>query len=195
MSLWFRFLQRVQATIGSARLGPMDEGRLQMHTWPTDFDWTGHVGDERYLELMKLGRYLLATRMGILSQMTSKRVTAHVAATEVQYLDELTMFQSFELVSRVVGWDDKWLFVEQRVERGGKLIAVGRVQLVFKHAGETVPPDLVISWTGTVVRSPPIPDEFRHMCNNRPCRGLPRRLGLTEDDLPGLGCTCAEEPN
>jgi acyl-CoA thioesterase FadM len=195
MSLWFRFMQRVQASCGSARLGPIDEDRLQMRTWPTDFDWTGHVGDERYLERMKLGRYLLATRMGLLSQMASKHVTAHVAATEVQYLDELAVFQSFELVSRVAGWDDKWLYVEHRVERYGKPIAIGRVQLVFKHAGETVPPDLVLSWSGTVVPSPPIPQEFQRMRDNRPCRGLSRRSRLTEDDLPGLGCVWAGEPN
>jgi acyl-CoA thioesterase FadM len=194
MSLWFRFLQRVQSSIGSVRLAPLGEGRIEMRTWPTDFDWTGHVGDERYLELMKLGRYLLATRIGIMAEMATKRVTAHVATTEVQYLDELGMFQSFELVSRIAGWDDKWLFVEHRVERSGKPIAIGRVQLVFKHAGETVPPDLVLSWTGTAVQSPPIPPEFESMRTNRPCRRPSQCCQLTEDDLPGLGCAAASEP-
>jgi acyl-CoA thioesterase FadM len=170
----------------------MEEGRIEMRTWPTDFDWTGHVGDERYLALMKLGRYSLASRQGILSEMNRKHVTAHVGAAEVQYLDELNIFESFGLTTRVVAWDDKWLFLEQRIERaGGRTIAVGRVQLVFKVNGETVPPELVMSWSGAEVESPSVPTEFLRLRTNRPCPAARCMMRLTEDDLPGLGSASA----
>ena len=192
MSLWFRLLQEIESSLSKLRLGPLDEARVELRTWPTDFDWTGHVGDERYLELMKLGRYSLAKRQGILNEMNKKQVTAHVGAAEVQYLDELKMFECFELSSRVVGWDDKWICVEHRIQRcSGHPIAVGRVQLVFKHDGETVPPDLVMSWSGQNVQSPAIPVEFRSLRANRPCPARRSAMRLTEDDLPGLGSASA----
>jgi acyl-CoA thioesterase FadM len=192
MSLWFRLLQVVEATLSRTRLGPLEEARIEMRTWPTDFDWTGHVGDERYLELMKLGRYVLASRQGILGEMNKKGVTAHVGAAEVQYLDELNLFECFAVLSRVVAWDDKWVYVEQSMERcGGRKLAVGRAQLVFKHDGETVPPELVMSWSGQRTPSPPIPEEFRRLRVNRPCDAPRCSMRFTEDDLPGLGSVSA----
>ena len=188
MSLWFRLLRAIESSLSHARLGPLDEARLEMRTWPTDFDWTGHVGDERYLELMKLGRYVLASRQGILAEMNKKGVTAHVGAAEVQYLDELNMLESIQVASRVVAWDEKWLYLEQRIERsGGRAVAIGRVQLVFKQKGETVPPELVMSWSGQQVASPILPEEYRRLRSNRPCEAPRCSMRFTEDDLPGLG--------
>jgi acyl-CoA thioesterase FadM len=192
MSLWFRLLQAIESSLSKTRLGPLDESRIEMRTWPTDFDWTGHVGDERYLELMKLGRYSLAKRQGILAEMQRKKVSAHVASAEVQYLDELNMLECFALGSRIVAWDDKWVHVEQRIQRcDGRTVAIGRVQLVFKHEGETVPPELVMSWTGKVVDSPPVPEEFQRLRTNRPCQAKRCLMRFTEDDLPGLGSVSA----
>lgn len=192
MSIWFRLLRAIELPWSRARLGPLETLRIEMRTWPTDFDFTGHVGDERYLELMKLGRYSLATRQGIMAEMQRKRVTAHVASAEVQYLDELSMFECFSLCTRVVAWDQKWVHVEHRVERsGGQLVAVGRAQLVFKHEGETLPPDLVMSWSGKVIPSPPVPDEFKRLRTNRPCTAKRCLMRFTEDDLPGLGSVSA----
>lgn len=192
MSLWFRLLQAIESTLSKSHLGPLDEASIEMRTWPTDFDWTGHVGDERYLELMKLGRYALASRQGILGEMNKKHVTAHVGAAEVQYLDELKMFECFELTTQVVGWDDKWVYVEHRMVRcSGQLIAIGRAQLVFKNQGETVPPELVMSWSGQQVPSPSIPEEFLRLRVNRPCNARRCQMRLTEDDLPGLGSASA----
>jgi acyl-CoA thioesterase FadM len=192
MSLWFRLLQAIEASMSRSRLGPLDESRIEMRTWPTDFDFTGHVGDERYLELMKLGRYSLASRQGILAEMQRKKVTAHVAAAEVQYMDELNMLECFTLCTRIVAWDEKWVHVEHRLARcDGRNVAVGRVQLVFKHQGETVPPELVMSWSGKVVPSPPVPDEFKRLRTNRPCPTQRCILRFTEDDLPGLGSVSA----
>lgn len=188
MSLWFRLLEKLESTLNRTHIGPLDEAHVEMRAWPTDLDWTGHVGDERYLEMMKLGRHCLASRMGVLAEMQKRGITAHVAATEVQYLSELEVFECFEMVSRVVGWDDKWLFVEQRFLRcGGRPLAVGLVQLVFKQENETVPPEVVMSYSGQTLAPPPLPAEVDRMRRNRPPNPRRNFIRFDEDDLPGFG--------
>ncbi len=192
MSLWFRLLEKLESTLGKTHIGPLDEARVEMRAWPTDLDCTGHVGDERYLEMMKLGRHCLATRMGVLAEMQKRGITAHVGATEVQYLNELELFECFELVSRIVGWDDKWLFLEQKFIRcGGRPLAVGFVQLVFKHEGQTVPPEVIMSYSGRIVDSPPLPAEADRMRRNRPAAQHHSYIRFDEDDLPGFGSASA----
>lgn len=62
---------------------------------------------------------------------------------------ELTPYERYNVKSRVLGWDHKWLFVVSRFEKFDKrktLCAVCLTKYVFKMKRKTVPPAAVIEF-------------------------------------------------
>jgi Thioesterase-like superfamily len=62
---------------------------------------------------------------------------------------ELSPYELYNVKSRVLGWDQKWLFVVSRFEKSDKkstLCAVCLTKYVFKMKRKTVPPATVIKF-------------------------------------------------
>lgn len=78
------------------------------------------------------------------------------------FKQELKPLQAYKIRSRILGWDNKWLFVLSRFETGSgsssavpsdkvdnsKLAAVSLSKYVFKLGRKTIPPEEVIKWSG-----------------------------------------------
>jgi len=71
--------------------------------------------------------------------------------------------QSFELHTQIVGWDEKWFFIEQKITRDGKLITVALFKCVAqkqggpKPSGFAPPAELFAKAYGRRVESPKLP--------------------------------------
>lgn len=180
---------RFARVLGSSLTGPQidlcDPVTLHFRALPRDCDANLHVNNARYLSLMDLGRFALVGRMGLGSSMVEKRWGAVVGAVELEFLREIRLFSKFELITRIVGWDTKWFYIEQRFEQAGKLAAVGRVQGVFRGRNRSVPTAEVIAEVGPWVSSPELPASFQRLATPSPLRK--RIWAISEDDLPGLG--------
>ncbi|KAK9480576.1 hypothetical protein V1514DRAFT_324836 [Lipomyces japonicus] len=62
---------------------------------------------------------------------------------------EIKPYSKFNIKSRVIGWDEKWIFVLSRFETPkGKLIATCVSKYVFKLGRKTVPPKDVLDHCG-----------------------------------------------
>ena len=180
---------RFARVLGSSLSGPQidlcDPVSLRFRALPRDCDTNLHLNNARYLSLMDLGRLSLVGRMGLGSSMLKQKWGAVVGAVELEFLSEIRMFAAFDLTTRIVGWDPKWFYMEQRFERAGKLAAVGRVQGLFRGRGRSVPTAEVIAEVGPWVTSPELPRSFQRLATPSPLRK--RIWSISEDDLPGLG--------
>lgn len=193
MSDLFRHL-RVLAQNGFARESDLlDPVALRMIALPSDCDLNFHVNNARYLRLMDMGRLALVTRSGWLGSMIRNRWGAVVGAAEIEFLRELPILSRFTLESRVVGWDAKWFYIEQRFLLGRDVAAVGRVQVVVRSGRKSVPTAEVIADLGPMRTSPALPPSFEHLASpsehrqgRRPRRGMLAGVQITMDDLPGL---------
>lgn len=65
-----------------------------------------------------------------------------VGAVATVFKREIKPYANFVIKSRIIAWDDKWLFVLSRFEspESGKLHAVSLTKYVFKLGRKTVPP-------------------------------------------------------
>lgn len=70
---------------------------------------------------------------------------------------EIKPLQAYSITSRVLGWDDKWLFVISKFEipttakdgtKGKKLAAIGLSKYVFKLRRKTIPPEEIVKTCG-----------------------------------------------
>jgi acyl-CoA thioesterase FadM len=148
-SLWARFAGR--------RLGILDESVVQFRVWPMDLDINLHMNNGRYLTLMDLGRLDFIVRIGLLPIALRRHWHPVVASEVIRFRVALRPFQKYRLRTRLVAWDEKWLYIDQSFEVGGKVAARALVRGLFVERGTKVPPRRVIEGLGEVIASPPLP--------------------------------------
>jgi acyl-CoA thioesterase FadM len=116
-----------------------DVGRLRMRVLPNDTDILRHVNNGIYLSLMDLGRMDLMIRSGYWARLRKLGWYPVATNTTMTYRRSLQAWQRYELQTKVIGFDDKAMFVEQRFVSGGEVYAVGYMRGRFlKRSGGTV---------------------------------------------------------
>ena len=158
MNLYIRlFIIWLKAIFDGKRLTPFGESVIHLRVLPNDLDVYGHMNNSRYLALMDQGRIDLVMRTGIAKVSDRNKWNPIVASVNIQYKRSLKLFESFKLCSRILGWDDKWIFIEQRFERNSHVIAYALVKALFRSAKQSIPPQELLSAIGESKASPPLP--------------------------------------
>jgi acyl-CoA thioesterase FadM len=143
------------------RLGPLDRSVVTMRVWPNDLDTNVHLNNGRYLTLMDLGRMDLAIRMGVVGVIRRKRWFPVLGSAAIRFRRPLHPFERFALISRIVGWDDKWLYMEHRMESGRHLAAIAVVKALFRGREGSVPSAELVRVLGHDGPSPELPSYLR----------------------------------
>jgi acyl-CoA thioesterase FadM len=153
MVLFFRILRIILENILRRRRGVLDESLLRLRVWPTDMDLNFHLNDGRFVSLTGLGRIDLMLGTGLLRRAIKRGWYPVVGGVTIRYRREIKSFEKFSLRSRLVGWDDKWMYFEHRFEKNGELAAIAYARGVMRTRGGPVPTRDVIEEP-----SPPLPD-------------------------------------
>ena len=156
MNLWFRMLRIFWLSKFTKIITMWDESRIGFRVWPNDCDINMHMNNGRYLTLMDLGRTYFMAQLKMLWKLPKKKWLPVVGAVEIRYHRSLNPFQKFELVTRVLTWDTKWIYLEQRFEVEGKIYAVARLRALFIGPKGRVPTDDVIRLIIDTVPQAPI---------------------------------------
>jgi acyl-CoA thioesterase FadM len=140
------------------RLGPLDEDHLRMRVWPNDIDINLHLNNARYLSIMDYARTHLLARTGLLEHVVRARWTPLVGAIWMTYRRSLPLFACFQLVSRLVCWDERWFYMEQTFTGRDGLAAVGWVKGMLRNKQGAVEPQAVLETVAPGVVSPTMPE-------------------------------------
>lgn len=148
MNLWIRLvLTCVRALLGR-RIGILDTSRITLRVLPNDLDFNGHVNNGRFFTLADLGRVDFMLRTGALGVAYRHRALPIVADAFAKFRRDLRPFQRYVIESRVLGWDDKWTFLEHRFVAEGRVAGVVVVKGVFRGPNGTLPPSLLLEALG-----------------------------------------------
>ena len=161
MNLYLRLFFLLFRLIGLARKELLEESRVSFRVLPTDCDINFHMNNGRYLSFMDLGRLHLVAQNGLLKVILRKRWGAALGAAEINFIRPLAPFQKFDLVTRLVTWDEKYSYMEQRFESGGMLCAHAFVKGLFLDQGGKVTSSAVAAELGHTGAPPPMPEELR----------------------------------
>jgi acyl-CoA thioesterase FadM len=161
MNLYLRLLYVLWKMWGLPRRGLLDESRVVFRVLPTDCDINFHMNNGRYLSLMDLGRLHLCAQMGLLALIAKRRWRPMLAAAEINFIRQLAPFQKFDLVSRIVTWDEKYAYMEQRFESDGVLCAHAFARGLFLSREGRVASTAVAAELGHRGDPPPVPEELR----------------------------------
>ncbi|MEE6462984.1 hypothetical protein FKM82_005728, partial [Ascaphus truei] len=114
---WY-FLRAFLAVL-RARLQPVVKDLLKEHTFsglvlPHDLDFLLHMNNSRYLREADFARLSFFTRSGLFGALHSLGAGMVMAACTVRYRRSLRLLETFEIRTRLLCWDDKAFYVEQR---------------------------------------------------------------------------------
>ena len=158
MNLYFRLFYLWLSRKFRSSLGYFDVCRTGFRVWPTDLDVFLHMNNGRYFVLMDLGRTDLMIRSKMLPEFKRRGWYPVVVAANMQFYRSLEPFQKFFIETRLIGWDDKAVIMEQRFVRGSEVVALGLVRGRFlSKQGGAVSPAEVAHAFGQPGASPQMP--------------------------------------
>ena len=120
-------------------IGLFETHILQMRCRPGDIDGFAEMNNGRILMLYDLGRFALALRSGLGRQMRAQSWGLVVAGSTVRYRARLTLFQPFALHTRLLGWDARFIYLEQAMWRGETACNHALLRTGVTSGGKLVP--------------------------------------------------------
>ena len=161
MNLVFRMIRVIVAALLARGATPDARATLTLsfRVWPNDLDTNLHMNNGRYLTLMDLGRLDLIIRTGLHRVLRARKWYPVVGAAHVVYRRSLDPFERFTMETRLLGWDEDWIYLRQDMIKGdGRLAARAIFKTVFLHRGKRIPSADLAEAFGLPAQSPPLPD-------------------------------------
>lgn len=165
MNLWLRLIWLFLSAPFRPRLAiPTDVSVLALRVLPNDLDLSLHMNNGRYLTVMDLGRLDLILRSGLAGAVWRNGWTPVANAALIRFRRELRVFDRYRLETRVVGWQEQTVLIEQTFvfaagEREGQASAraLFKGALYDRKAHRYVPVAQMMEMIGVSAESPPQP--------------------------------------
>ncbi|AOE61193.1 thioesterase family protein [Pseudomonas corrugata] len=178
MNLWFRLLLMLFRRPWRKPMAPLETTVVRMRVWPLDLDFNRHVTNGRYFTLADVGRMDYVLRSGAYKVALSNRAVPIVGDVWGKFRRELKLFEAFEVHTRMLGWDEKWSFMEHRFMSRGRVVGVVVMRGLFRSAKGTIAPAEFIRALGLDEQPPAMPDWLSAW--SRSCDDLSLELRLEE---------------
>jgi len=160
---WFRrFTRMFRIQLAAKRRPPLhlhDVSIVHDRVWLSDLDELRHMNNGVYLSLLDHARLDLMVRSGGWRAMRAAGVYPVVTAQSIAYRKSLQLGQRFQIESRIIGYDDRAVYIEQRVVAQGEQYARAFVQGRFlRDAGGVAPIQEVGDIVGVDTTAHPAPE-------------------------------------
>jgi len=158
MNLWLRAIAVIVSTFFRPKLPFGGPSVLTFRVWPHDLDINVHMNNARYMALMDLGRLDLIVRCGLWRTVFRQAWQPVIAASLVRFKKPLKPFQPFTLTSRVLGWDERWIYIEHVIATDEAVACHAVVRGAFVKKGAVIPPEQVAAAADMSDPSPSLPE-------------------------------------
>lgn len=158
MSFLLRLIKIALLAAWAKRRNLLDASVIHLRVWPNDLDLNVHMNNGRYLSLMDLGRVDVMFHSGAFAMWFKKGWQPLVAWSCCRHFKPLRLGQRFQIRTRILGWDQKWIYFEQRFTRGDDLHALAAVKALMAGNERLISTDELFSATGhELLPSPALP--------------------------------------
>ncbi|TLX50987.1 thioesterase [Pseudoalteromonas ruthenica] len=163
MNLYFRLLWLFCKIKGNKTQQPLlDTVDIDFRAWPLDCDINLHLTNSRYLALMDIARTWMTARLGLLRAVMKRRWFPVVNATAITYIRDVKPWQKFTVSTRLVGWDHKYFYIEQKFTSHRGLHAIAYVRGVFRSRKGVVDIEEILALADFNDEAPILPPEIMH---------------------------------
>lgn len=126
-----------------------------------DIDFNLHINNARYMVFMERARWDHPVQTNTWDAMLKEKLNFIIAGIEMSYIREIRYGKKFEVETRYLGWDEKYVYMEQRFVVGDKIYAYGLVKAVFLRRGKLAVPAGAALLLGITEASDPLPEHMQ----------------------------------
>ncbi|MBN8189016.1 MAG: acyl-CoA thioesterase [Salipiger thiooxidans] len=127
--------------------------------WPWDIDLWKELNNGRTLTLYDLGRIPLAQRSGLIPLLRRERWGLTMAGACVRYRRRIRTFERVEMRSRLIGWDHRFMYLEQTMwKENGDCANHAVYRGAITDRNGIVPTERVMTGLGYDAVSPELPE-------------------------------------
>ncbi|MEK2644440.1 acyl-CoA thioesterase [Bdellovibrio sp. BCCA] len=161
MNLFFRLFYILLFSRSRKPVQIMEECATPFRVWPTDLDVLRHMNNGVYFSLQDLARTDYMIRAQAAKKIAEQGWYPVVASEMIRFRRSLKLFQKFELCTRLISWDDKYLYLEHKFISRGDVIAVGMIRARFlSKTGGTVSPQDLLKVLDLSLQAPSFPEHL-----------------------------------
>lgn len=149
-----------------SRLEFGDVSRSRFRVWPTDMDMLRHMNNGKYLSIMDVARFDLIQRNGAWDLFEREGWYPVVVGQTISYRKSLNPWQRFWIESRILGFDEQAVYMEQRFVRPDEqrrpevyARAVVRAR-ILRRTGGVVPVAEIVEKSGADTDELRVPEEI-----------------------------------
>ncbi|XP_030630377.1 protein THEM6 [Chanos chanos] len=167
LDVWY-FLRGAVVTLKAWFQGPirdvLAEQTVQGRVLSNDIDFMGHMNNARYLRECDFARFSYYTRNGMFKAVSVLKASMVVGASTIRYRRSFQFGESFELRTRIVSWDEKSFYLEQRFvsKRDGFISAI---MMCRQNVIRSTPDKILEFLCKRKVECPDIPQDLQHWIN------------------------------
>ncbi|MEM8591162.1 MAG: acyl-CoA thioesterase [Pseudomonadota bacterium] len=154
---WFRLARSLASGRKLPPIGIFETHVSQHRVSLMDIDMFMEMNNGRILTIFEFGRWDLSQRTGLWDSLRKKGWGFTVAGSSVRYRKRLLPLERFEMRTRLLGWDDRFIYVEQAMfKKSGECANHVLFRTAVVSDGRAVPPPEVAELLGQKT-SPPLP--------------------------------------
>jgi acyl-CoA thioesterase FadM len=159
----FRFICVLISARVSRAIPLLEMSELRTCVLPNDLDFNLHMNNARCLAISDLGFVDFVLRLGLGKMLLAKRWRPLFGGRLVSHRFGLRAFERFVVGTRLICWDDKWFYFDQRMEtgRGVAIIVLTKGLIYDRGSARTIGPSEVLDTLGLLTQSPEMPPEVR----------------------------------
>jgi len=155
------------------RFTSMTETHISQHRcWPHDLDFWLELNNGRAMSIYDIGRTALGQRAGLIDTVRKEGWAMTMAGSITRFRRRIHGFERFEMRSRAVCWDDKFLYLEQSMwKQNGECASHVVFRAAVTNKNGLIPIEDVLKAMGREDTSPKMPEwleEWSQTENLRP---------------------------
>lgn len=164
MNLLLRLLWILLKRARKPRSHPLDTLRVRSRALPNDLDFNMHVNNGRYLSFADLGRVDWFVRSGCLQVARQHKAMPVIGDATARFIRQLKAFDRFYIETRLLGWDQKWAFLEHKIlDSDNRVAAIVVIRGMFWSKQGGLTPAQLLDGTGHAhIESPALPGWVAH---------------------------------
>jgi acyl-CoA thioesterase FadM len=156
----YPFVRMAKELFVHRKAGPLGFGETHVSRhicWPWDLDMWMELNNGRTLTLYDLGRIPLGQRTGLVDALRGRGWGLTIAGSAIRYRRRVRMFDVVEMRSRAVGWDARFIYLEQSMWRADECTSHAIYRAAVTSPNGIVPPDEVVAAMGLGLAPPGLP--------------------------------------
>ena len=98
---------------------------------PCDLDLNMHMTNSRYHSFMDIARVDFMIRGGAWQRLRKEGLGPVLGSSTIRFRRPIKLFQKFDVTTRMLSWDERWIYLEQKILAGGDVASIAVMKVTF----------------------------------------------------------------